>query len=180
LRAPCRHDVILQRLTTRRKSAPITPPAICARIAWRTAEPCADAASRAQRGSAFHCHGTSGTSGHKRASSHSPAPSELRFRQYHCAHAEGLSRQEMIQFERPIAAKTEVERAIIQALLAAGPCPQKRRIARGGHLYGGPTMRRAMQRDGALERRLGHEVSSKEMNWRILSAVDVFIAAYAA
>jgi len=136
--------------------------------------------SAAARFTAMARRAQAGTSGHKRASSHSPAPSELRFRQYHCAHTEGLSRQEMIQFERPIAAKTEVERAIIQALLAAGPCPQKRRIARGGHLYGGPTMRRAMQRDGALERRLGHEVSSKEMSWRILSAVDVFIAAYAA
>ena len=103
-----------------------------------------------------------------------------------------LSRPEMIQFERRIAAETEHEPAIGEAFLKAGPWRMKAAFsawlahasAIGELDISNPdlaaeqfvSMSKGM---GDLERRFGSLPSDAENAARIEGAVDVFLAAYA-
>ncbi|MEM7687902.1 MAG: TetR/AcrR family transcriptional regulator [Pseudomonadota bacterium] len=102
-----------------------------------------------------------------------------------------LSRPEMIQFERRIAAETEVEPAIGHAFLDAGPWRMKLGFAEflnhanaRGELDVADPMLAAEQFAalckgmGDLDQRFGREVSSADRARRIKGAVDVFLAAY--
>lgn len=102
-----------------------------------------------------------------------------------------LSRPEMIQFERRIAAETEHEPAIGEAFLQAGPWRMKQGFsaylahasAQGELSIADPmlaaeqfvSMAKGM---GDLERRFGSLPSEEENRRRIKGAVDVFLAAY--
>lgn len=102
-----------------------------------------------------------------------------------------LSRPEMIQFERRIAAETEVEPAIGAAFLEAGPWRMKhgfaaylsRAVTAGELVIPDPllaaeqfvSMCKGM---GDLERRFGAFVSPEARDHRIAGAVEVFLAAY--
>lgn len=105
---------------------------------------------------------------------------------------EFLSRPEMIQFERRIAAETEHEPAIGEAFLKAGPWRMKAAFsawlahaAANGELDIADPMLAAEQfvsmskGMGDLERRFGAIPSKEENAARISGAVDVFLAAYA-
>ena len=103
-----------------------------------------------------------------------------------------LSRPEMVQFERRIAAETEYEPAIGTAFLEAGPWRMKQgfgmwlahETANGELNIPDPelaaeqfvSMSKGM---GDLERRFGALPSEEENARRIEGAVDVFLAAYA-
>ncbi|MBD2840657.1 TetR/AcrR family transcriptional regulator [Erythrobacter rubeus] len=104
-----------------------------------------------------------------------------------------LSRPEMIQFERRIAAETEHEPAIGQAFLEAGPWRMKQAFsaflayaAANGELNVDDPQLAAEQfvsmckGMGDLERRFGAQVTAKESDRRIAGAVEVFLAAYSA
>jgi len=102
-----------------------------------------------------------------------------------------LSRPEMIQFERRIAAETEVEPAIGAAFLEAGPWRMKhgfaaylsRAVTAGELVIHDPllaaeqfvSMCKGM---GDLERRFGAFVTPEARDQRIAGAVEVFLAAY--
>ncbi len=102
-----------------------------------------------------------------------------------------LSRPEMIQFERRIAAETEHEPAIGHAFLEAGPWRMKEAfsaflahgVSAGDLVLDDPrlaaeqfvSMCKGM---GDLERRFGAEVPFEEDRKRIAGAVEVFLAAY--
>ena len=102
-----------------------------------------------------------------------------------------LFRPEMIQFERRIAAETEVEPAVGAAFLEAGPWRMKRAFAAflqhavstGELAIDDPelaaeqfvSMCKGM---GDLERRFGADVSAADRTRRIAGAVEVFLAAY--
>lgn len=104
-----------------------------------------------------------------------------------------LSRPEMIQFERRIAAETEHEPAVGQAFLEAGPWRMKAGFSawlahaceRGELSIADPdlaaeqfvSMAKGM---GDLERRFGEKPSEIENRKRISGAVCVFLAAYRA
>ncbi|QFT75951.1 TetR/AcrR family transcriptional regulator [Erythrobacter sp. THAF29] len=103
-----------------------------------------------------------------------------------------LSRPEMIQFERRIAAETEHEPSIGQAFLKAGPWRMKQgfsaflaHAAQSGELEIADPMLAAEQfvsmckGMGDLERRFGSVPSDEDTKRRIEGAVDVFLAAYA-
>lgn len=103
-----------------------------------------------------------------------------------------LSRPEMIQFERRVAAETEHDPAIGEAFLKAGPWRMKQAFsawlahasAKGELLIADPmlaaeqfvSMAKGM---GDLERRFGSRPSEEENRARIEGAVGVFLAAYA-
>lgn len=102
-----------------------------------------------------------------------------------------LFRPEMMQFERRIAAETEVDPAIGLAFLEAGPWRMKEafaawlaRVAEAGELAVADPMLAAEQfvsmckGMGDLERRFGATVSPAERERRIAGAVEVFLAAY--
>jgi TetR/AcrR family transcriptional repressor of mexJK operon len=104
---------------------------------------------------------------------------------------EFLSRPEMIQFERRIAAETEHEPAIGEAFLKAGPWRMKEgfsaylaREAEAGALKIADPMLAAEQfvsmakGMGDLERRFGSLPSDADNARRVKGAVDVFLAAY--
>ncbi|MFM7349017.1 MAG: TetR/AcrR family transcriptional regulator [Erythrobacter sp.] len=104
-----------------------------------------------------------------------------------------LSRPEMLQFERRIAAETEDEPAIGAAFLEAGPWRMKRAFgawlaheAAAGELSLDDPLLAAEQfvsmckGMGDLERRFGVTVEGEERDRRIVGAVDVFLAAYRA
>ncbi|RGP41488.1 hypothetical protein BPTFM16_01794 [Altererythrobacter insulae] len=102
-----------------------------------------------------------------------------------------LSRPEMVQFERRIAAETEHEPAIGRAFLEAGPWRMKaafsaflaHAVGQGELTCEDPqlaaeqfvSMCKGM---GDLERRFGAIPSEQENRLRIASAVDVFLRAY--
>ena len=102
-----------------------------------------------------------------------------------------LFRPEMIQFERRIAAETEIDPAIGLAFLEAGPWRMKQGFGawldhaceRGELAIPDPllaaeqfvSMCKGM---GDLERRFGASVSPSERDRRIAGAVEVFLAAY--
>lgn len=102
-----------------------------------------------------------------------------------------LSRPEMVQFERRIAAETEFDPEIGQAFLAAGPWRMKAAFsaflahaqAQGELKVADPelaaeqfvSMCKGM---GDLERRFGVTPSNEENSRRIKGAVDVFLRAY--
>lgn len=104
-----------------------------------------------------------------------------------------LSRPEMIQFERRIAAETEHDPAVGQAFLEAGPWRMKEgfsaflaHASEQGELdIADPklaaeqfvSMSKGM---GDLERRFGSPPSVEDTEYRIAGAVDVFLRAYAA
>lgn len=103
-----------------------------------------------------------------------------------------LSRPEMIQFERRIAAETEREPAIGAAFLEAGPHRMKAAfsaflaaMAQAGQIAVPDTDLAAEQfvsmckGMGDLERRFGHSSDDALVQARIAGAVDVFCAAYA-
>jgi TetR/AcrR family transcriptional repressor of mexJK operon len=103
-----------------------------------------------------------------------------------------LFRPEMIQFERRIAAETELEPAIGLAFLEAGPWRMKQafgawlaRVSEAGELAVADPALAAEQfvsmckGMGDLERRFGAEVTPENRARRIAGAVDVFLAAYA-
>lgn len=105
---------------------------------------------------------------------------------------EFLSRPEMIQFERRIAAETEYEPAIGEAFLEAGPWRMKAAFSAWlahadatGELAISDTDLAAEQfvsmakGMGDLERRFGSLPSEDDNAKRIAGAVDVFLAAYA-
>jgi len=102
-----------------------------------------------------------------------------------------LSRPEMIQFERRIAAETEHDAAIGAAFLEAGPWRMKQgfglwlaRAAEAGELVIDDPLLAAEQfvslckGMGDLERRFGAIVAPEQSSERISGAVDVFLAAY--
>ncbi|MEO0689010.1 MAG: TetR/AcrR family transcriptional regulator [Pseudomonadota bacterium] len=102
-----------------------------------------------------------------------------------------LFRPEMIQFERRIAAETEVEPAIGQAFLKAGPWRMKEAFSTFlshanslGELHVEDPLLAAEQFAalckgmGDLDQRFGLDVSKKDRSRRIAGAVDVFLAAY--
>lgn len=102
-----------------------------------------------------------------------------------------LSRPEMLQFERRIAAETEDDPAIGAAFLEAGPWRMKqsfgawlaREVETGTLSLSDPLLAAeqfvAMCKGmGDLERRFGVVVSASQRDRRIVSAVDVFLAAY--
>ncbi|MDJ0979356.1 MAG: TetR/AcrR family transcriptional regulator [Erythrobacter sp.] len=104
-----------------------------------------------------------------------------------------LSRPEMIQFERRIAAETELEPAIGHAFLVAGPWRMKQAFSEFlshandvGELAVDDPMLAAEQfvalckGMGDLNQRFGRNVTSKERALRINGALDVFLAAYRA
>ena len=104
-----------------------------------------------------------------------------------------LFRPEMIQFERRIAAETEIDPAIGTAFLEAGPWRMQRNFAdwldhaaEAGELTVPDPLLAAEQfvslckGMGDLERRFGAEVSSEARDRRISGAVDMFLAAYGA
>jgi len=103
-----------------------------------------------------------------------------------------LSRPEMVQFERRIAAETEREPAIGRAFLEAGPRRMKNAFSAflahasaKGELEIDDSMLAAEQfvsmckGMGDLERRFGAQVPPDETAKRLEGAVDVFLAAYA-
>lgn len=103
-----------------------------------------------------------------------------------------LSRPEMIQFERRIAAETEHDPAIGEAFLKAGPWRMKQAFSAWlahasakGELFIADPMLAAEQfvsmakGMGDLERRFGSRPSDEENRARIEGAVGVFLAAYA-
>lgn len=103
-----------------------------------------------------------------------------------------LSRPEMIQFERRIAAETEREPAIGQAFLEAGPWRMKQAFsaflahaASIGELQISNPMLAAEQfvsmckGMGDLERRFGVPPAAEDQERRIEGAVEVFLVAYA-
>lgn len=103
-----------------------------------------------------------------------------------------LSRPEMIQFERRIAAETEAEPAIGHAFLDAGPWRMKHAFAQFlshanevGELTVEDPVLAAEQFAalckgmGDLDQRFGRPVSPEDRSRRIDGAVDVFMAAYA-
>ena len=103
-----------------------------------------------------------------------------------------LSRPEMVQFERRIAAETEREPALGRAFLEAGPWRMKAAFSaylahcseRGELIIEDPglaaeqfvSMCKGM---GDLERRFGEAADSEMKHARISSAVEVFLRAYA-
>lgn len=102
-----------------------------------------------------------------------------------------LFRPEMMQFERRIAAETEIDPAIGAAFLEAGPWRMKLGFAAwlghaadSGELAIGDCQLAAEQfvsmckGMGDLERRFGAEVAPENSARRIAGAVDVFLAAY--
>lgn len=102
-----------------------------------------------------------------------------------------LSRPEMIQFERRIAAETVYDPEIGSAFLAAGPHRMKkalagvlRKLAQAGHLQIDDADLAAEQFAsmckgmGDLERRFGHPSNATRDRCRIESAVSVFCRAY--
>lgn len=102
-----------------------------------------------------------------------------------------LSRPEMVQFERRIAAETENEPAIGLAFLEAGPWRMKSGFSAylahavsSGELSIDDTMLAAEQfvsmckGMGDLERRFGAEVPVEDSDRRIAGAVELFLAAY--
>lgn len=102
-----------------------------------------------------------------------------------------LSRPEMIQFERRIAAETEIDPAIGIAFLQAGPWRMKEGfaawLARACELgdLAIPDPKLAAEQFvsmckgmGDLERRFGATVALAERDRRIIGAVNVFLAAY--
>ena len=102
-----------------------------------------------------------------------------------------LSRPEMIQFERRIAAETEAEPAIGHAFLEAGPWRMKRAFSaflahanETGELAVEDPVLAAEQFAalckgmGDLDQRFGRAVSAEDRTRRIKGAVDVFLAAY--
>ncbi|UYV15841.1 TetR/AcrR family transcriptional regulator [Porphyrobacter sp. ULC335] len=102
-----------------------------------------------------------------------------------------LFRPEMMQFERRIAAETEVDPAIGAAFLEAGPRRMKQAFGawlahavEAGELVIPDPMLAAEQfvsmckGMGDLERRFGAEVCPAQRDHRIAGAVDVFLAAY--
>ena len=104
-----------------------------------------------------------------------------------------LSRPEMIQFERRIAAETEQEPELGTAFLAAGPHRMKaafaaflRQMAEVGEVDVDNPELAAEQFSsmckgmGDLERRFGHPADPAKDRARIEGAVDVFCRAYAA
>jgi TetR/AcrR family transcriptional repressor of mexJK operon len=104
-----------------------------------------------------------------------------------------LFRPEMIQFERRIAAETEVDPAIGAAFLEAGPWRMQRNFAdwldhatAAGELQVANSLLAAEQfvalckGMGDLERRFGAVVSPEARDQRISGAVDMFLAAYGA
>ena len=103
-----------------------------------------------------------------------------------------LSRPEMVQFERRIAAETEVEPAIGHAFLDAGPWRMKQAFSvflkhanETGELVVDDTALAAEQFAalckgmGDLDQRFGRVVTPQDRARRIEGAVDVFLAAYA-
>ncbi|MDJ0642309.1 MAG: TetR/AcrR family transcriptional regulator [Erythrobacter sp.] len=104
-----------------------------------------------------------------------------------------LSRPEMIQFERRIAAETVAEPVIGEAFLEAGPWRMKRAFSAFldhasacGELDVPDSALAAEQfvsmckGMGDLEQRFGVPVSAQDSAKRIAGAVDVFLAAYSA
>ena len=104
-----------------------------------------------------------------------------------------LSREEMVQFERRIAAETESEPSIGEAFLAAGPHRMKRAFSaliaalnEAGDLKVDDPELAAEQFAsmckgmGDLDRRFGRPVDAKRNRERIEGAVEVFCRAYAA
>nr|WP_137676809.1 TetR/AcrR family transcriptional regulator [Parerythrobacter lutipelagi] len=104
-----------------------------------------------------------------------------------------LSRPQMIQFERRIAAETQHDPEIGAAFLAAGPHRMKRAFAAylaaltdAGELRVTDTELAAEQfvamckGMGDLERRFGHPVDPARDRERLEGAVEVFLKAYAA
>ncbi|WP_233994181.1 TetR/AcrR family transcriptional regulator [Porphyrobacter sp. AAP60] len=102
-----------------------------------------------------------------------------------------LFRPEMIQFERRIAAETEIEPAVGVAFLEAGPWRMKQGFGawlaaatQNGDLVIDDPMLAAEQfvsmckGMGDLERRFGAVVTPEQSRHRIHGAVDVFLAAY--
>ncbi len=102
-----------------------------------------------------------------------------------------LFRPEMMQFERRIAAETEIEPAIGIAFLEAGPWRMKEafgawlaQACEAGELAITDPLLAAEQfvsmckGMGDLERRFGASVSMEERDRRISGAVEVFLAAY--
>ncbi|MEM6493103.1 MAG: TetR/AcrR family transcriptional regulator [Pseudomonadota bacterium] len=102
-----------------------------------------------------------------------------------------LSRPEMIQFERRIAAETETEPMIGHAFLQAGPWRMKEEFAdflahatAAGELHvedpvlGAEQFAALCKGMGDLDQRFGRKVSEKDRADRIAGAVDVFLAAY--
>ena len=102
-----------------------------------------------------------------------------------------LSRPEMVQFERRIAAETEHEPAIGEAFLAAGPHRMKQAfaqligaLAQAGELDVADTELAAEQFAslckgmGDLERRFGHPGDPARDRLRIDGAVEMFLRAY--
>jgi len=102
-----------------------------------------------------------------------------------------LFRPEMIQFERRIAAETEIEPAIGAAFLEAGPWRMKRGFAAWlGHavdsgdlviddpLLAAEQFVSMCKGMGDLEHRFGALVTPAQSRERIIGAVDVFLAAY--
>lgn len=102
-----------------------------------------------------------------------------------------LSRPEMIQFERRIAAETVSEPVIGQAFLEAGPWRMKHAFSaflshasESGELHVPDPLLAAEQfvsmckGMGDLEQRFGVPVSAEDSAKRIAGAVDVFLAAY--
>lgn len=102
-----------------------------------------------------------------------------------------LFRPEMIQFERRIAAETELDPALGQAFLEAGPWRMKHAFSEflahanaRGDLRIEDTVLAAEQFAalckgmGDLDQRFGREVSPADRDRRIESAVEVFLAAY--
>lgn len=103
-----------------------------------------------------------------------------------------LSRPEMIQFERRIAAETEADPSLGAAFLEAGPWRMKqafgawlaRAVAAGELQIGDPllaaeqfaSMCKGM---GDIERRFGADACPAQCESRIRGAVDVFLSAYA-
>ncbi len=102
-----------------------------------------------------------------------------------------LSRPEMVQFERRIAAETEAEPAIGRAFLEAGPWPMKAAFSdflahadsQGELAVPDPDLAAeqfvAMCKGmGDLERRFGEQISDTVSDARIQGAVEVFLRAY--
>jgi TetR/AcrR family transcriptional repressor of mexJK operon len=103
-----------------------------------------------------------------------------------------LFRPEMIQFERRIAAETEIDPAIGLAFLEAGPWRMKQgfaawlarecelgELAIADHGLAAEQFVSMCKGMGDLERRFGANVAAAERDRRIIGAVDVFLAAYA-
>lgn len=106
---------------------------------------------------------------------------------------EFLFRPEMFQFERRIAAETEIDPAIGEVFLEAGPRRMKhgfaaylRFCAEAGDLFLADPELAAEQfvsmckGMGDLERRFGAAVAPENLERRIAGAVEVFLAAYGA